>query len=138
MATTQEIMNIRMELSDTDPAFPLMSDAEYSYYIDKHSGSLRRAMLDAARALSFKLSYRTDDTVDVFSIKGSKAAENYRLALKMFLANPDLNPVNHLSSIYAGGISKSDMIANVNTEDNNAVLTPMTEHSGLPKDQFSI
>lgn len=124
MASAQDIQTIRFEMADTDPALPLMSDQEYGYFIDKHAGSIRRAMLDAARALLFKLSYRTDQTVDIFSIKGSKAAENYRLALQTFLKDPNLNPALYLSGVYAGGISKSDMQENDATLDNNAITTP--------------
>ena len=85
---------------------------------------------------------RTDETVDIFSIKGSKSAEQYRLALKMFLSDPTLNPVLTSASIYAGGVSKTDMQTNVNTTDNNAVITPdmdnLPAYDTAPTDYFSV
>lgn len=131
MATQQEIQTIRYELADTDPAFPFLSDAEYTYFFDKNSGSVRRTMLDCAKTILFKLSMRTDETVDIFSVKNSKAAENYRAALQMFIKNPSFNPALTLANAYAGGISKSDMLANESDSDNNAVITPNTSVPSL-------
>lgn len=124
MATPTEIQNVRFELGDTDTSFPMLSDAEYTYYIDKNTGSLRRATIDCAKAILFKLSMRGDETVDIFSIRGSKTAENYRMALQMFLRDPSMNPALALTSVYAGGISKSDMQANIDNADNNAIVVP--------------
>ena len=120
MATIQDI---RYETGDVDAAFPLLVDAEITYYLQKNEGSLRRTSLDCARAILMKLSMRGDSTVDIFSIKGSKAAESYRLALQMYIKNPEFNPVMTSANIYAGGISLSDMQANVDTLDNNYVKT---------------
>lgn len=138
MAAPNQILQVRYELADTDTSLPIMSDSEYAYYIDKHNGSIRRAMVDAAKAILFKLSMRPDETVDIFSIKGSKAAEQYRLALAMFLKDPNLNPALTLASIYAGGISKSDMLANVDTIDNNAILNPAVPKSEPLLDSFNL
>lgn len=131
------ISDMRMELADTDTAFPMLSDSEYQYFLDKHSGSVRRASMDAARAIMFKLSMRSDDTVDIFSVKGSKAAENYRLALVAYIKNPDLNPVFTNAMPYAGGISKEDMIANDANPDNNIINSPTAEVE-LPSSSFGI
>jgi len=121
MATVQDI---RMEIGDTDVSFPILSDSEITYFLTKNEGTLRRTSLDCARTILFKLSMRGDDTVDIFSIKGSKAAESYRLALTLYMKNPDLNPVMTSANIYAGGVSLTDMQANVDTLDNNYVKTP--------------
>jgi hypothetical protein len=131
------ISAMRMELADTDTAFPMLSDSEYQYFLDKHSGSVRRASMDAARAIMFKLSMRSDEQVDIFSIKGSKAAENYRLALLAYIRSPDLNPVFVNAMPYAGGISKSDMIANDAVADNNIIVTPVSEVD-LPSSSFNL
>ncbi len=130
MATAEEIMQIRYELSDTDPAFPLLADAEYTYFIDKNEGSTRRAMLDCAKTILFKLSMRPDETVDIFSIKGSKAADAYREALKLFIKNPEFNIALTTANIFAGGISKIDMQDNLANLDNNAVRTPGQSTAG--------
>lgn len=125
MATAELIRNVRYELSDTDPALPLLSDSEYNYFIDKNSSNIKRSMLDCAKTILLKLSMRGDETVDIFSLKGSKAAEQYRLALELFIKNPEFNPALSLAAIYAGGISKQDMLDNILNTDNNAVMSPL-------------
>lgn len=137
MATPEQIQQVRYELMDTDPAFPLLSDDEYTYFIDKNNENIRRAMLDAAKSILFKLSMRPDETVDIFSVKGSKAAEQYRLALQMYIKNPEFNPALTLASVYAGGISKSDMQANILNSDNNAVVIP-TDPTTFPDNYFEV
>jgi len=77
------------------------------------------------------LSMRGDRTVDILSIKGSAAANAYRLALEMYLKDPNLNPVLNNCGAYAGGISISDMAANVANTDNNSVLAP-TDVNDVP------
>jgi hypothetical protein len=121
MATIQDL---RYELGDTSVEWPIMSDAEYTYFLDKNSGSLQRAALDAAKSIMLKLSMRSDSTVDLFSIKGSQAAKNYMQALQMYIKNPDLNKIFDNLMPYAGGISKTDMLNNEANLDNNAVIPP--------------
>ena len=137
MATPEQIQQVRYELMDTDPAFPLLSDSEYTYFIDKNNASIRRAMLDAAKSILFKLSMRGDETVDIFSVKGSKAAEQYRMALHMYIKNPEFNPALTLAGVYAGGISKQDMKDNVLNTDNNAVVLP-TDPKTFPDNYFEV
>jgi hypothetical protein len=137
MASPEQIMQVRYELADTDVSIPLLSDGEYSYFIDKNNGSIRRSMLDCAKTILFKLSMRGDETVDIFSLKGSKAAEQYRMALQLFIKNPEFNPALYMASVYAGGISKQDMIDNILTEDNNAVLVP-TDQKEYPDSYFEV
>lgn len=120
MATIQDI---RYEIGDVDINFPMLADAEITYYLNKNESSLRRTTMDCARAILMKLSMRSDSTVDLFSIKSSKSAEQYRLALEMLIKNPDFNMALSASGIYAGGISLSDMEANVANLDNNIVQT---------------
>lgn len=115
---------LRIELGDTSAEFPIMSDEEYNYFLSKHDWSIRRAAMDAAKSIMLKLSMRTDETVDIFSIKGSSAAKNYMQALQMFIKNPDLNSMYDKVQGYAGGISKSDMQANDSNLDNNIVNQP--------------
>lgn len=121
MAAT--IQDIRYEILDTDPTFPLLADAEITYYLTKNESSLRRTALDCARAVLMKLSMRGDESVDIFSVKGAKAAEQYRLALELFIKNPEFNMALSAANIYAGGISLTDMQANIDTTDNNYVQT---------------
>ena len=70
------------------------------------------------------LSQRGEETVDIFSIKGSKAAEQYRLALQLFLTSPSTNPVLQNAKGWIGGVSNADIIENLNNSDNNLVTVP--------------
>ncbi len=70
----------------------------------------------------------SDNIVDVLSIKSSKAAEQYRLSLQMYLSNPSLNPLIKSASIYAGNVSLSDMNTNDTTADNNYVSSPSVKN----------
>jgi hypothetical protein len=118
---------LRIELGDTSVEFPIMSDDEYSYFLGKHDWSIQRASMDAAKSIMLKLSMRTDETVDIFSIKGSSAAKNYMQALQMYIKNPGLNSLYDKVQGYAGGISKADMLANDSNLDNNSIVQPETE-----------
>jgi hypothetical protein len=89
-----------------------------------------------------KLAQTGDDTVGIISIKGSKVASEYRLALELYLRSPHLNPIlDGLGSfvdtngvtqnpVYAGGISNSDMLANVSNPDNNYIPSPVYQKQG--------
>lgn len=113
-----DIQKVRIEIADTDITFPILSDDEYEYLLEKNNNSIRTAAIDAARIVLMKLSITSnDETVDIFSIKGSKAAEQYREALKLYLKNPDLNPLLSSAMPYAGGLSRADMEANNNASD---------------------
>lgn len=118
------ILDIRYELGDTSPEFPIMSDAEITYFLNKNDSNLHRTAMDVAKSILFKLSTRSDETVDLFSIKGSQAAKNYMAALKLYISNPDLNKMYDNVMPYASGISKSDMEANDATLDNNIIIPP--------------
>jgi hypothetical protein len=118
------ISDIRFELGDTDVSFPIMSDAEITYFLNKNESNLRRTAMDCAKTIMLKMSMRSDDTVDIFSIKGSKAAETYIKALQMYIKNPEFNMTLLSTSIYASGISKQDMQDNIDVYDNNVVITP--------------
>lgn len=120
------IEKVRLAVADTDIALPILADSSYEYFLEKNSNNINRSALDAARTILLTLATRGDQTVDILSIKGSKAAEQYRLALQMFLKSPDLNPVLNNCQGYAGGISLSDMQANNDAIDNNIVTTPDT------------
>ena len=118
------IQQVKLEVADLDTAFPLLSDADYDYLLLKHNNSVVRAAVDAARIILLLLSQRTDETVDVFSVRGSKAAEQYRLALELYIKNPQLNPLYNNLKGYFGGVSISDMEANAANPDNNIVENP--------------
>lgn len=147
MATEQDLINaVRVEIADTEPSLPILADEEIVYLLSKYStlsdvSKIRKASLDAARIALMKLSQAGDNTVGIISIKGSKVAEQYRLALELYLKSPALNPViaglgsfvdeagKTQNPIYAGGISNSDMKANVDNADNNYVPNPIYQKS---------
>ena len=116
-----DIQKVRIEVADLDPGFPLLVDDEYAYLLEKNNNSIVRASVDAARIILLKLSQQTDETVSIFSVKGSKAAEQYRLALELYIKNPQLNPLYNNLQGYFGGVSISDMEANAANPDNNIV-----------------
>ena len=119
-----DIQKVRIEVADLDPGFPLLADDEYSYLLEKNNNSVVRASVDAARIILLKLSQQTDETVSIFSVKGSKAAEQYRLALELYIKNPQLNPLYNNLKGYVGGVSISDMDANNANLDNNIIQSP--------------
>jgi hypothetical protein len=129
---------LRIELGDTSAEFPIMTDDEYNYFLSKHDWNIRRASMDATKSIMLKLSMRTDETVDIFSIKGSSAAKNYMQALQMFIKNPDLNTLYDKVQGYAGGISKADMLANDSNLDNNIVKDPQAETFTYRPSSFGI
>ena len=118
---------LRIELGDVSPEFPIMSDDEYNYFLGKHDWSIQRASMDAAKSIMLKLSMRQDESVDVFSIKGSSAARNYMMALQLYIKNPSLNSMYDKVQGYAGGISKSEMLANDSNLNTNHFIKPDTE-----------
>jgi hypothetical protein len=121
----------------------MLHDDEITYMLQKHNGVVRKASLDAARILLFKLSMSGDSQVGILSVKGSRVAAEYREALKLYLTNPHLNPIlDGLGSyvddngktqnpVYAGGISNSDMKQNDANPDNNYVPNPIYAKSEL-------
>lgn len=135
--TSATIQDIRYELADTSD-LPVMSDAEIQYYLTKHDGNLNRTSMDVAKAMLFKLSMAGSETVDIFSINGSRAAAQYIAALKMYIKDPSLNPFIQTAMPYAGGISKSDMEANDANPDNNFVQKPSEDRTEVPQSYFEV
>lgn len=132
------IQQVKLEVADLDHAFPLLSDPDYEYLLLKHNNSVVRAAVDAARIILLILSQRTDESVDVFSLRGSKSAEAYRLALELYIKNPQLNPLYNNLQGYFGGTSKSDMQANNDNCDNNIVENPTKDRYPLSTGPFSV
>lgn len=109
------IEEVRYTIGDFgDPQ--ILADTEIQNFLDKYEGSVRRASLDAARAIMFYLARwptreRTGD-IEVWN----EWANAYRKALEAFINDPNFSIPNALA--YAGGISKSDMYANDSNQDN--------------------
>ena len=128
MAVTPEMISAcRTEVGDVVIELPILTDSEYTYFLTKNSENIRRASLDAAKTILLKLSLNSKDSVvDVLSIKTSMQADQYRKALQLYIKSPELNGMYSTVTAWAGGISKSDMQANIDNLDNNAVLPPVS------------
>jgi hypothetical protein len=120
------VQKVKLEVADIDPAFPILSDTDYSYFLEKNNNNVTRSAIDAARTILLVLSQRTDETVDIFSVRGSKAAEQYRLSLQMFLRDPSTNPVLQNCTGWVGGVSREDIIEKLANADGYAVTVPST------------
>lgn len=120
MATAEQIQQVRYEIQDVEPGLYILDDTTIGYFVDKNNNSISRASIDAARCVLFKLSIEsTDEVVSILSLKGSKAAEQYRLALELYLKSPSLNPLYQNATLWAGNVSRSEMQSNNSTCDNN-------------------
>lgn len=128
MAVTPEMISAcRTEVGDVVIELPILTDSEYTYFLEKSSENIRRASLDAAKTILLKISLNSKDSVvDVLSIKTSMQADQYRKALQLYIKSPELNGMYSTVSAWAGGISKSDMQSNIDNLDNNAVLPPVS------------
>lgn len=138
MAVTPEmIMQVRYEVQDlAGPGLYILDDTTITYFLSKNSEVIRLASLDAARAILLRLSMNaSDEIVDIFSIKGSKSASEYRQSLELFLKNPMLNGSGSDLMPYAGGVSVSDMQANDANLDN--VLPPKVDSVQIRSDYFA-
>ena len=118
------IEQVRLNVQDNNPGFYMLSDDEIQFLLDESKGNVGRASIRAAQIILFKLAQQGDETVDIFSLRGSKAAEAYRQALLLYITNPSLNPLMQDMNIYTGGISKSDIAANNANLDNNIIISP--------------
>ena len=128
MAVTPEMISAcRTEVGDVVIELPILADSEYTYFLTKNSENIRRASLDAAKTILLKLSLNSkSSTVDVLSVNTTMVAGDYRKALQLYIKSPELNGMYSTVSAWAGGISKSDMQANVDNLDNNTVLPPVS------------
>lgn len=111
MPITTDVQKVRLEVADTDVNFPILSDDEYQYFLDKNNNSISKAAIDSAKTILFKLAQATDEVVGLFSIKGRAAAESYRQALELYIKNASLNPLYSNAGAYAAGISLEDAAA---------------------------
>lgn len=107
---------LRLVTGDIWEDMEYLTDADYQYFLDRNDGNIRRAGLDAMRAILFKLSRGARERAGDIEVYGSEYFKNYLAALQLVLRNPDI--ALSLAVPYAGGISKSDMLANDMNCDN--------------------
>ncbi len=118
------IDQVRFLIQDNTPGLYIISDEEIAFLLNRNNKNVDRTALEAAKVVLLNLSMRGDQTVDIFSIKGNKAAEQYRLSLQLFIKDPNMNPILKTVCGWVGGISKTEMLANDNNSDNNIVPSP--------------
>lgn len=131
------IQKVRVECADTDPTFPILPDSTYIYLLEKNYDSITRSAMDAARIILMHLSQRGTETVDIFTIKGSSAAESYRQALIMYIKDPYNNPLLQNCQAWFGGVSVSQMQSNDANLDNNIVQQPSVSYDTVPTGYFT-
>lgn len=134
MALT-DIEKVRMEIQDVDVTFPILSDATYTYLLEKHSNVITRASMDAARMALMQLSQRGNETVDIFTIKGSSVAEQYRQALLLYIKDPYNNPILQNCQGWVGGVFLDEFQANIDDMNTNNIQPP-TESEQKPSSYF--
>lgn len=127
------IEQVRFLIQDNTPGLYLISDEEIYFLLQRNNNNVDRTALEAAKVILLSLSMRGDQTVDIFSVKGSKAAEQYRMALQLFIKSPDLNPILKTVQGWVGGVSKTEMQLNDSNTDNNTVDTPAKALNGLER-----
>lgn len=131
------IQKVRVECADTDPSFPILPDSTYQYLLEKNYDSITRTAMDAARIILMHLAQRGTETVDIFTIKGSAAAESYRQALIMYIKDPNNNPILQNCQGWVGGVSVSQMQSNDSNLDNNIVKQPSVSYDTVPTGYFT-
>ena len=132
------IQQVRLNVQDNTPGLYIVSDDEITYLLEKFNNNVDKASYQAAKIILLNLAQRSDETIDVFSIKGSKSATEYRLALELFLKDPANNPLYQNLKGYVGGVSISDMAANNADLDNNIVENPGKTESLYQTGPFNV
>ncbi len=125
------IEQVRLIIADNENGLYILSDDEIQFYIDQANGNVNRAAIGAARTVLLKLAQRGEESVDIFSIKGSKAASEYRLALQLFIKDPNLNALSGNLKGWFGGISRTEMILNDANLDNNIIESPTQDRTTI-------
>lgn len=115
---------VRLLCQDSTPGLYIISDDEINFLLERNNNNVDRAVYEALQIMLRYLAQRGDETVDIFSIRGSKAAEQMRLAIELYLKDPANNPLYKNLQGYFGGVSLSDMSANNSNADNNIVENP--------------
>lgn len=132
------IQQVRLNVQDNTPGLYIISDDEITYLLEKFNNNVDKASYQAAKIILLNLAQRSDETIDIFSIKGSKSATEYRLALELFLKDPANNPLYQNLKGYVGGVSISDMEANNADLDNNIVENPGKTESLYQTGPFTV
>ena len=126
------IQQVRLNIQDNTPGLYILSDDEITYLLERNKDNVNRASVEAARIVLFNLAQKSDESIDIFSIRGSQAAKAYMEALKLYIRDPNLNQIGNNIQGYASGISLEDMQANDANADNNIFVPPSNSPYDIP------
>ena len=126
------IQQVRLNIQDNTPGLYILSDDEITYLLERNNDNVNRASVEAARIVLFNLAQKSDESIDIFSIRGSQAAKAYMEALKLYIRDPNLNQIGNNIQGYASGISLEDMQANDANADNNIFVPPTNSPYDIP------
>ena len=115
---------VRLLCQDNTPGLYIISDDEIDFLLQRNNNNVDKAVYEALQIMLRYLAQRGDESIDVFSIRGSKSAEQMRLAIELYLKDPANNPLYKNLKGYVGGVSISDMDANNANLDNNIIQSP--------------
>ena len=115
---------VRLLCQDNTPGLYIISDDEIDFLLERNNNNVDKAVYEALQIMLRYLAQRGDESIDIFSIRGSKSAEQMRLAIELYLKDPANNPLYKNLKGYVGGVSISDMDANNANLDNNIVQSP--------------
>lgn len=115
---------VRLLCQDNTPGLYIISDDEIDFLLQRNNNNVDKAVYEALQIMLRYLAQRGDESIDVFSIRGSKAAEQMRLAIELYLKDPANNPLYKNLQGFFGGVSISDMDANNANLDNNIIQSP--------------
>lgn len=128
---------VRLEIGDIDPDFPILADADYTYFLTKNNNSIRRTALDAAKSILFALSRMTHEKTDVLEIWGHEYVQNYRESLKMFIKDPNFSVALNNAMPFAGGIEKDKIQENLDDPNAQVVDPERSIAAGTEGNPFS-
>lgn len=95
----------------------ILANTDYLYFLKLENGDVQRAAIRAAMAILFRFSQLVEERIGELEFHGNQAASAYRDALKLFITNPNFSVALNGAMPYAGGISKSDIAANLDDPD---------------------
>ncbi len=128
---TSAVDRVRLACGDIDTTLVFLDDATYQYYLDKNSGNEKRTARELMPIILLSLAKMRRERAYQVEVYGADTFNNYMQALKLALANPAIYDVEFTP--YAGGISRSDMEANMLDTD-----TPTTQiYKGVTNDSGS-
>lgn len=128
------VQQVRLEIGLIGNAYDLLSDDEITHYLTKNNNNIRRTSLDCGKIVCFILSQLTHTKADVLEEWTGDWFNNYYKTLQMYMNDPNFSFAINGAMPYAGGISVSDIRANVENYDNLVVDVD----AGIPTDGDAI